>query len=161
MMPSAFFRSLAVIGAAWRVVRRLCRDNRGTPAIEFAIAAPVLLLIIVGGLKFGIAMQQHIGLTNAASQAATVFAFSRGNATPYTRTTTAITNAAPSLRASSLTTTLKVGGAACASDAACKALLVQGASAQVEITYPCDLAVLGVNYFARCTLTGKSTQMVQ
>lgn len=144
-----------------RTAASLIADRGGTAALEFAIAAPALLLISVGMLKFGIALSHYLALTNAGYQGATVLAFSRGNAAPYTNTISAITGAAPSLVAKSITTTVVVGGTKCADDSTCKVLLVQGANAKVSVTYPCDLMVLGVDLMKSCTLTGNSTQMVQ
>ena len=147
--------------AACRLSRGLADDRRGVSLLEFAIGAPVLLLIGLGMIKFGVAMGNYVVLTNAASQGATALALSRGTTSPYTATTTAVTNAAPSLVAGSITTTVKVNGTTCTTNSGCSALLTAGATAQVSLTYPCDLAVMGVNYKANCTLSAQSAQMVQ
>lgn len=115
----------------------------------------------LGMLKFGTAMSHYLMLTNAAAQGATTFALSRGTAAPYTSTTTAIANAAPTLTAASITTTLRINGTQCSNNTACTNLLAAGATATVVTTYPCDLTVMGVNYFENCTLTARSAQMVQ
>jgi Flp pilus assembly protein TadG len=137
------------------------RDVRGVTAIEFAIVAPILLVMVFGILQFGIAMNQHMVLTNAAAKGAMTFALSRGTATPYATTTSAITSAAPSLTAGQISITVKVNGVACASDAACSTLLVSGQPALVKATYPCDLTVMGVNYAPSCTLKAETAQLVQ
>jgi Flp pilus assembly protein TadG len=149
------------VGAASSKPRQLTTDRRGVSAIEFAIAAPVVLTIGVGIMKFGLAISQYLMLTNAAAQGATTFALSRGTTTPYTSTGTAITNAAPSLTAASITKTLKVNGTACATDSACQSALAAGATALVITSYPCDLTVMGFNFKSGCTLTAQSAQMVQ
>lgn len=119
------------------------------------------MLIGLGMLKFGLAMSQYVMLNNAASSGATALALARGTTSPYSTTTTAITNAAPSLRSGSITTTVRINGTACTTNSGCAALLTAGATAQVTTTYPCDLSVMGVNYKAGCTLSAQSAQMVQ
>ena len=147
--------------AACRLRGRLVDDRRGVSLLEFAIGLPVLMLISIGMIKFGVAMGNYVMLTSAASQGATVLALARGTTSPYTSTTTAITNAAPSLVAGSITTTVRVNGTTCNTNSGCAALLTAGATAQVTVTYPCDLSVMGVNYKANCTLSAQSAQMVQ
>lgn len=138
------------------------RDVRGVTAIEFAIVAPVLLAMVFGILQFGIAMNHQMVLTNAAAKGAMTLALSRGTATPYATTTTAITSAAPSLTAGQITITVKVNGTACTTDAGCSTILVSGHPALVKATYPCDLTVMGVNYAPNgCTLSAETAQLVQ
>lgn len=148
---------LAVVSTC---ARCLPGDRRGTAAIEFALVAPVLLLLLVGMIKFGIAVNQYHSLTNVGLQGATVLAFSRGNPTPYSRTVAAITSASD-LVAGSITITVKIDGTTCSDDASCRGLLVQGAVAEVRVSYPCDLSLSGSGSPSICTLTGTSRQMVQ
>ena len=139
----------------------LVRCARGVSLVEFALAAPVVLAIGIGMLKFGLAMSQYIALTNAAAQGATTFALSRGRTAPYSSTKTAVIGAAANLASASITTTVKVNGTACTTDSGCSTLLVAGATALVKTTYPCDLKVMGVNYKPNCILSAQSAQMVQ
>ena len=69
------------------------KNNEGVSAIEFAIIAPVLLMIVTGVFQFGLAMNQYLNLTNAVAQGALTLALSRGTTTPYTATTAAIGSA--------------------------------------------------------------------
>jgi Flp pilus assembly protein TadG len=161
-MPRTISRSLcAVCRNPLHWLRRLVRSAHGVTAVEFAIAAPVVLGIGIGLLKFGVAMSQYIALTNAAAQGATTFALSRGTTQPFTSTKTAVSGAAANLASGSITTTVKVNGTACTTDSGCSALLVAGATALVKTTYPCDLTVMGVDYKPNCTLSAQSAQMVQ
>ncbi len=161
-MPRMMSRSLCAAPSKPVLRRpRLTRCERGVSALEFAIAAPVVLMIGIGLLKFGVAMSQYIALTNAAAQGASTFALSRGTTAPYTSAKTAISGAAANLASGSITTTVKVNGAACTTDSGCSALLVAGATALVKTTYPCDLKVMGVDYKPSCTLSAQSAQMVQ
>jgi Flp pilus assembly protein TadG len=141
--------------------RATARDRSAVTAIEFAIAAPVILAIGTGMIKFGVAMTHYLMLTYAAEQGATTIALSRGTATPYGTTTTAINNAAPSLTAASITKTIRLNGTACTSDATCSAALVAGQTAQVTLSYPCDLSVMGVDFKPSCSLSAQTAQMVQ
>lgn len=148
-------------GTARRLLDRVLDDVRGVTAIEFAIVAPVLLTMTIGVFKFGIAMNHYLILTNAAAKGAVTLALSRGTATPYTTTTTAVTNSAANLVAGSITVTVKVNNTACSTDSACSSLLTAGQAATVTATYPCDLTVMGINYKPSCTLTAQTAQMVQ
>ena len=165
-MPRPISRSAGVVRRLG-IIRRLERladvlpDRRGVTILEFAIAAPVMLALAIGTFKFGAAMMHHVVLTNAAAQGATTLALSRGTATPYTSTTTAITNAASTLTAASITTTVTINGTACSTNAACVALMTAGVTAIVRTTYPCDLSVLGINYKPSCTISAQTAQMVQ
>ena len=143
------------------LLQRLLRDSHGTAVIEFAIASPMLMLLTVGVLKFGLVVSQHVMLTHAAAQAASTFSLSRGTSKPYTTAVSAITGAAPALKAASIGKVVKVNGTTCATDTACSSLLSAGASAQVQVTYACDLSVMGVDFRPGCTLTASSAQMIQ
>jgi Flp pilus assembly protein TadG len=112
-------------------------------AIEFAFIAPVLLLMVLGAGVFGIAIDNYIQLTGAASIGARQLAISRGAATPYTDTVAQLKGAAPNLIPASLTITLKVNGTACATDAACNTALVSGVPAQVIACTPAALWFMG------------------
>ena len=87
------------------------KNNEGVSAIEFAIIAPVLLMIVTGVFQFGLAMNQYLNLTNAVAQGALTLALSRGTTTPYTATTAAIGSAAPNLAPANTTITVRIGGA--------------------------------------------------
>jgi Flp pilus assembly protein TadG len=140
----------------------MLKNDRGVSAIEFAIIAPVLLMIVTGIFKFGVAMNQYMTLTNAVAQGALTLALSRGTTTPYSSMTAAITAAAPGLASAQTTITVKINGTACTSDATCVALMVAGQPALVKATYPCNLTVMGVNYApSGCSLKAQTAQMIQ
>jgi Flp pilus assembly pilin Flp len=48
------------------------RDERGAELIEMAIALPLLLLVIMGVVDFGLLLQRYLVLTNAAMEGARV-----------------------------------------------------------------------------------------
>lgn len=143
-------------------LRRLLDNTAGVAAIEFAILSPVLLAFLLGMFSFGVAMKDYLILTRAAGQGALTFALSRGTATPYTTTQTAILAAAPTLTPSNILITVKIDNVACTSNAACTTALVAGKSALVTATYPCTLSVMGINYKpGGCSLTSTTAQMIQ
>lgn len=141
-------------------------ERKATVAIEFAFIAPMLLLAVLGAAVFGIAVNNYITLTGAASIGARQLAISRGDPTPYTDTVAQVKGAAPNLTPANLTITLKVNGTACATDAACTTLLANAATAVVPGTvtasYPCSLVVMGINYApGACTLSANTTERVE
>ena len=142
------------------------KERKATVAVEFALIGPVLFMLVVGAGVFGIAINNYIQVTGAASVGARQLAISRGVATPYADTVSQIKGAAPSLVPANITITLKVNGTACATDAACTTALVAGVPAQVIATYPCfpgnlNLTVYGTQYSPNCTLTANTTERVQ
>jgi Flp pilus assembly pilin Flp len=49
---------------------RICRNQQGSAAVEFAFAAPVLLLVIIGLVQLGILFSAQAGIANAVNEAA-------------------------------------------------------------------------------------------
>jgi Flp pilus assembly protein TadG len=154
----------------------------GAISIEFAILAPVLLLLILGALQFGLLMRNYVVLTNAVNVGAMQFAISRSDSTPASDAWTAVANAAPSLTSSSLSVTLSVGSPATAclsnasssssaagADSTCQTALANAAPsggtlqpATVSVTYPCGSQLTWYNFWTSgCQLTATMTEGVQ
>jgi len=145
--------------ARWSDVER---RRAGTAAVEFALVAPMLLLLVLGMCQFGITLNQYLTLTYAVSAGARQLSMSRGDATPWTDTTNLIYSSAPNLTKASLTITTSVNGTACGNDATCKtALVAAGPPATVAATYPCSLAFFGDNFAPVCTLSAQTTERVE
>ncbi len=51
---------------------RLRRSERGAEFVEFALALPLLLLVVLGIMDFGLLFQQYLVITNAAREGARV-----------------------------------------------------------------------------------------
>jgi len=45
--------------------RRIRRDNAGSPAVDFALTLPVLVMMVMGVMQLGIAFLANAGLRNA------------------------------------------------------------------------------------------------
>jgi Flp pilus assembly protein TadG len=60
---------MAPIGVS---LRRLRRSERGAELVEFALAFPLLLLVVMGIIDFGLMFQQYEVITNAAREGARV-----------------------------------------------------------------------------------------
>jgi Flp pilus assembly protein TadG len=138
-------------------------DKSGMSAVEFALLAPVLFLILLGIFVFGVAVNDYTTVTNAAGAGTFQLAVSRGGTTPYTDTVSAVKSAAPSLTVANLTIKLTVNGTVCTTDTGCVTALstASGKTASVQVSYPCNLIVMDTNYKSGCTLTASSTGRVQ
>jgi Flp pilus assembly protein TadG len=139
------------------------KDRKGIAALEFALIAPALLLMIVGMATFGVALNNYLTLTDAVRAGARILASSRSSTTPYSSATNAIYSSAPTLTTASLTITMTVNGTACSSDGGCATTLAAsaGSPSSVSATYPCNLSVMGFNFAPTCTLTSTTTERVE
>jgi Flp pilus assembly protein TadG len=159
-------------------------EEKGVVAIEFALLAPVLLLLLLGAVQLGIVLNNYVTLTSAANAGAMQFAISRSDTTPASDAWTAITNAAPTLTpTTNLQMTLSVGSpatacvtdansssTAAAADSTCATALTNAAPASggsfqpasVTVTFPCGSQLTWVNFWSSsCKLTSTMTQGVQ
>jgi Flp pilus assembly protein TadG len=147
------------------VLRDLLRDRGGSPAVEFALIAPLLLMLLMGIIQFSIAFNNNIELTEAVRTGARNFAISRAiaSATPYSTTISTIAASAGNLTAASITVTVSVAGTSCSTDSACATALstAAGGTAVVTATYPCNLSVMGANFLPNCTLQSQTSDLVE
>ena len=148
------------IACAWRFARFRATKvntlgNRGAALVEFALVAPMLLLIVFGTAQFGVTLGQYVMLTNAVGVGAMQFAISRGDTTPSSDAWTAITTAASTLTPASIKMTLSVNATACvtnastlsaaqAADTTCATALTNnvGKPAQVSASYTATFRVM-------------------
>ena len=143
-------------------------DNSGAAVIEFAMLAPVLLLLGLGVLQFGPVLKQQAVLQVAAHQGAQVLSTGRTAASIWTQTTSAIDSAISTL-SGTVSVTLSVcdsGGDTCTScsdDASCATLFAsaEGDAAQVQLTYPCVLAYPVVSSTSVCSLSATEYALIQ
>ena len=140
------------------------RGERGQAVVEFALVTPVLLTLVFGMIVFGIAFNQYLELTGAASSGAQLLSISRGQTTdPCNTAAQAVYTAAPVLSQTNLTfsfvlNTTTYSGTSCAG---AQSNLLAGQNAQVTVTYPCNLKFFGLNPAPNCTLTAQPAARVQ
>jgi Flp pilus assembly protein TadG len=141
------------------------RDQSGAAAVEFALIAPALLMILLGIIQFGITLNNYLELTDGVRSGGRTFAVSRSSSTPYTSTIAAIEASAPNLSATQIAnnTTVEVNGAQCTSDSDCsnKLTAAPGGAGYVSTSYSCDLHVMGVDFAPGCTLTSTTTDLIE
>jgi Flp pilus assembly protein TadG len=140
----------------------LARDRAAATAVEFALLAPILLVLLMGIAKFGITLNSYVMLTEATADGARYLALSRGAATPYSGTVSQVTGTASNLTGT-LTITTTINGTACGTDTACRTALNTAVAqpARVTATYPCNLTVMGINFAPGCTLSSATTLMIE
>jgi Flp pilus assembly protein TadG len=119
------------------------RMQRGAVAVEFALIAPLLLLLVFGIFQFGWLFNNYLMLTQATSAGSRLFSTQRGYDNPCTAAYSAVISAASTLTASSITMSCSVNGAAacsscasgtCSTDTSCKSLLTSNAGNPSSIT---------------------------
>ncbi|HUB14587.1 MAG TPA: TadE/TadG family type IV pilus assembly protein [Acetobacteraceae bacterium] len=141
----------------------LWHNQLGVEALEFALVGPVLLGLLFGLVQFGLTFSNYIALSDGVRVGARVLAISRGSTTPWTNATLAFGQATPTLPTASVTLALSVNGTACASDGACQTALTgaAGGTASITASYPCNLTIMGINYWPGCTLSAVTTEVVE
>ena len=149
--------------------------EKGGALVEFALVLPVLLLVVTAITTFGIALNNYLQLTEAVGIGGQALSVSRGNTTdPCNVVSSAVIAAAPYLVSTSISFTTKIytssssstsySGTSCSSSSTTTGAagnLTQGQAAVVTATYPCSLAVFGVNYAPTCNLTAQVTEIIQ
>jgi Flp pilus assembly protein TadG len=158
-------------------------DERGQALLEFAYLLPILLILLLGMIAFGITMNNYLEMTNGVTGGAQALAVSRGQTlNPCTTVSSPVFAATPNLTQGNLMFTITIGpapggsgssftlasntanptcGAANTSSAPASDL-TQGAMATVKVTYPCNLKVFGVNFApSGCTLTAQTAESIQ
>jgi Flp pilus assembly protein TadG len=147
---------------------RRANRERGQSTVEFAIVAPLLLTLLVAVVVFGIAYNNYLSLTFATDAGSQLLSISRGQTTdPCQTASQAVYSAAPQLTQSNLKFSIVLGTNTVASNSAnpscsgSQQYLVQAANAQVTVTYPCNLNILGFNPVPNCALTAQTTMLIQ
>jgi Flp pilus assembly protein TadG len=150
-------------------------DCSGQALLEFALVAPLVLLLALGMLIFGIALNKQLVLSNATELAAQQVAISRGQTTstnnPCEIAESTFTNAAPDLDATSVTFSMTLSGqstipsttgaSSFASATNCSsAALVEGQTVTLTVTYPYTASF--INFGTKSyTLTSTIEQVIE
>jgi Flp pilus assembly protein TadG len=146
------------------------KGERGAALIEFAAVLPLLMMILTGILAYGVVFNNYVILTDSTDIGARVLAVSRGQTLdPCALAANAVYTAAPTLTRGSLAFSFVFNGVTyigntCSSTSTTTGAagnLVQGAPAQVTVTYPCSLGVYGLAAGTVCSLRAQTTEVVQ
>ena len=146
-------------------------EEEGQAVIELAFCLPLLLLVVTGILSFGLTFNSYIQLTEATSVGARLLAVSRNQTLdPCAYAAAAVFKAAPLLNQTSLRFFFVINGDSYSGSSCPSSSYTTGAagsmqqpqgSAQLRVTYPCSLAVFGMNYAPSCSLTASSAESIQ
>ena len=74
------------------LLTRYIKNNRGQALVEFALMLPVLLLLVVGVMEFGLVINQYMVVAESAREGARSAALGGSNATVTTVARTAASN---------------------------------------------------------------------
>jgi Flp pilus assembly protein TadG len=109
------------------------RKERGQAFVEFALALPVLIVLLFGIIQFGIAFHSYITLTDATRAGARKAAVSRllPAAERATAVTQAVRDSAQNLDQSQLTPSVS-------------STWVRGGEVTVSATYPYEIKLFGI-----------------
>ena len=110
------------------------KRQSGVAAVEFALLAPPLLVIVLGIAQFGWLLGNYVMVSNAASSGARYFAAQRGSSTPYSSTKTQVNASSAYLNSSDLSITTYVNGTQCTSDSDCQTALSAAATDPATVT---------------------------
>lgn len=157
--------------------RRDRAGERGQSLFEFALVLPILLLLLFGMIVFGFAINNYLELTNGTTAGAQALSIIRGqNIDPCAAVTAPFYAAAYNLTQTNVKFTITVsspppGGAvlytlasnqANPSCAAATSDLIQGDTATVTVTYPCNFKVMGFNFGPpTCVLTAQTAESIE
>jgi Flp pilus assembly protein TadG len=109
----------------------LIRSEKGQAMTEFAVALPIVALVLFAILQFGIAFNNFLTLTDAVRRGARVAAVSRQTGNGSGATVAAVKSAASDLNQSNLAVSVSSGWA-------------PGDDVVVSATYPYSISLFGL-----------------
>ena len=115
--------------------------------VEFVIVLPILLLLLLGIIQFGVVFNNYITLTDAARAGARQAAVGRSVADPTGAAVSRTRSSAADLDQAQLSVSVTSTWA-------------QGADVTVQATYPYSISLLGM-VVTSGTLTAKTTERVE
>jgi Flp pilus assembly protein TadG len=113
-----------------RFLKHDIKNERGQTMTEFAMVAPLLVVLLFGIIQFGIAFNNYVTLTDAVRAASRKGAVSRGAGNPVGDCVAAAQNAAGDLDQKKLSVT-------------CASTWQSGSDVTVTGTYPYSIHLLG------------------
>ena len=123
------------------------RSQKGQSVTEFALALPILALLLFAVIQFGITFNNYVTLTDATRAGARKAAVSREQSNPSSLTTTAVRNSAANLTQSNLNVSVT-------------STWLPGADVKVTATYPYKIKLLGIP-LKQGFLTSTTTERVE
>jgi hypothetical protein len=127
------------------------RRQNGQSMVEFALVAPVLLLLVLGIVQFGIVLNNYMALTDAVRAGSRQAAVGRTAADPIGETVDRVRGAAGHLDQSELDVTVTPSD---------PSTWQQGGDVTVEATYPYEISLLGL-VVKSGQLTSQTTERVE
>jgi Flp pilus assembly protein TadG len=122
-------------------------DQKGQSVTEFALALPILALLLFAVIQFGITFNNYVTLTDATRAGARKAAVSREQSNPSALTTTAVRSSAANLTQTKLNVTVT-------------STWQPGADVTVTATYPYKIKLLGIP-LKQGNLTSTTTERVE
>jgi Flp pilus assembly protein TadG len=113
------------------------RSERGQAAVEFAMVAPILIVLLLAIVQCGITFSHYLAVTDAARAAARKAVIARVESLTQPDITTAADNAAADLDTSQLNVNVQPLN---------WAKQPAGSTFTVTVTYPYEINVLGYHY---------------
>jgi Flp pilus assembly protein TadG len=139
------------------------RNNRredGQALVEFALLLPVLLIVLLAIMQFGLLFQNYLTLTDAVRAGSRVLAVGRGSSDPCAAAVTATKNAGGNLDLTGKVKTSITNDNANGTTCTTQGDLVQGNSATVTATWPGNVTILGVTFFST-NLSASATERIE
>ncbi len=127
--------------------RSRIRGERGQTLVEFTIILPILLLLILGIIQFGVVFNNYITLTDAVRAGARQASVGRSVADPSGAAVSRVRSSAANLDQAQLTVSVT-------------SVWTQGADVTVSATYPYSISLLGM-VVQSGNLTSQSTERVE
>jgi Flp pilus assembly protein TadG len=136
-------------------------DQRGNALVEFGLILPVLSLMVVGGMRFGLFVNNSVMLNGAVGAGVRQFTLARTYSDPCAVAVTRVRNAAPTLTMAITLTFATTSGTVTNTTGTCATAspMVQGGDAKVSVTYNCTLRVMGTNF--PCNTTMQATGRIE
>jgi Flp pilus assembly protein TadG len=157
-----------------RLIGRRCAQTEGGAILEFALMLPILALIMMGILTFGVALNNYLQICDGVNLAAKQLAIARGTDTDNCATAaTTVAGATTGLNTAylsspSLTMAIKIGGTSYGSSCtgAMASTSLKGETATLTVTYPCHVVLgitssVGTTFLSGCTLSAYTEELIQ
>ncbi len=131
--------------------RKSIRRDDGQAMVEFALVLPVLLVLVLGIIQFGIVLHDYLAITDAVRVGAREAAVSRMDPMAASDVEARVRASAAELDQTELDITITPGDSG---------TWTQGGDVAVEASYPFDINLLGFVVFSG-DLTSKATERVE